>query len=540
MSATPSETPQAPTPIRLLLLEAGGAVHSCLSAAAKGQALSLEIQAVSDAEQFLAAAGEGEWHVGMVAANEGAASLESVVHGLAAAVRRLPLVVVAPREVSATDLMAAGARDVVRPEELDDRLPGVLRREADRVERLFLHRELESSRRRLESIIESLPDATFAIDLSRRVIAWNRAIEEMTGIPKARIIGRGEYAYAEPFYGERRPLLVDVLLDEASGDSPHYESIHRGGQGIWAEVYTPHIHGGKGGHLWGFASPLFDRDGNMVGAIESVRDITERKEAQEELLRKEEQLRHTTKMEAIGRLAGGVAHDFNNLLTVILGNCQMLQADCEDSNIASGLEQIHNAARRAADLTTELLTFARKSKLEIQQVDLHETIGEVISLLGHGLEHGVTIETELSSARPVVLGDPGQLEHALLNLGLNARDALPDGGKIVFATEDVTIAEGAFRHLPEGLAPGRYVRIRVSDTGVGMDEQTVSRLFEPFFTTKEVGKGTGLGLASVYGCVQNHKGAVMVSSTLGRGTTFTVFLPVAGAEGGGDGLPAGG
>ncbi len=252
-----------------------------------------------------------------------------------------------------------------------------------------------------------------------------------------------------------------------------------------------------------------------------ARDITAHRDM-------EEQLRHAQKMEAIGQLAGGVAHDFNNLLTGILGNAELLQ----DDGTLSGTQRacasdIVEAGRRAADLTRELLAFSRKTPLEHRTVDLHEVIAQVEKLLTHSIDRNIRIEQALKAAPALVTGDRAMIHNTIVNLAINARDAMPEGGRLTLATENVVIGEGGIEHQREALTPGAYVQISVTDTGVGIAESERSRIFEPFYTTKPVGQGTGLGLASVYGCVRNHGGMIRVASAIGAGSTFTVLLPAA-------------
>lgn len=255
-------------------------------------------------------------------------------------------------------------------------------------------------------------------------------------------------------------------------------------------------------------------------------ELHERKRAEAERMELEDRLRHAMKMEAIGQLAGGVAHDFNNILTAIQGNAELLKL-----TLATGSPQMDNAEQivkssvRAAELTRQLLAFARKGKFQAVPVDLHGTIREVIRLLAHTVDKRIEIHAELQAEPSVVMGDPSQLQNALLNLGVNARDAMPQGGKLTFATQNTILDETHCQRYIEDIVPGRYIQISVIDTGVGMNQETLTRIFEPFFTTKAPGKGTGLGLAGVYGCLRNHHGIIDVESVEGKGSVFHVFLP---------------
>lgn len=259
-----------------------------------------------------------------------------------------------------------------------------------------------------------------------------------------------------------------------------------------------------------------------------IRDISGQKRAEEERFRLEERLRQSQKMEAIGELAGGIAHDFNNILTGIMGNAELLQMtvdrDPEDSELVN---QIVKGARRAAELTHQLLTFSRRGNFQNIAVDMHRVIREVHDLLNRSIDPGIDMRVELDAECSHVIGDPSWLQTALLNLGLNARDAMPRGGRLTIATRNVSFGTTA---SAEGTGIlNDLLQIRVSDTGEGIPASIQDRVFEPFFTTKSHGHGTGMGLASVYGCVKHHAGTIDIQSSPGKGTSFIVLLPVTSA-----------
>jgi PAS domain S-box-containing protein len=256
------------------------------------------------------------------------------------------------------------------------------------------------------------------------------------------------------------------------------------------------------------------------GVTFSALDITERN-----LL--EERLRHSQKMEAVGQLAGGIAHDFNNQLSGIMGFADLLRSSVgHDPTLARYAESILVGVQRAADLTAQLLAFARKGKVLAVPVDLHKILLEVGSLLRHSLGKSIRLRHDLRASPSTTLGDPSQLQSAILNLAINARDAMPDGGELVIATDVVTVGGAWSGRLVLDAPPGAYVKIDVRDTGVGIPPEIMDRIFEPFFTTKDETKGTGLGLAAVYGTLRSHGGGLAVESSVGDGTTFSLLVPV--------------
>jgi len=262
-------------------------------------------------------------------------------------------------------------------------------------------------------------------------------------------------------------------------------------------------------------------DGRWVRTWGIARDVTER-------LHLEEQLRNAQQLEAIGRLAGGVAHDFNNILSILTGHCELLLASGVEEKSRSGLEQIRRAADRAASLTQQLLAFSRRQVLQPRVLDLNEAVIEVDKMLSRVIGEDIELVTRLHPLLRNVKADPGQIQQVLMNLAVNARDAMPHGGQLAMDTFNVDIKEDEARDMD--LPQGKYVMLKVSDTGYGMDADTVSHIFEPFFTTKARGKGTGLGLSTVYGIVKQSGGGIRVQSQTGRGTTFRIYLPATEAS----------
>ncbi len=264
--------------------------------------------------------------------------------------------------------------------------------------------------------------------------------------------------------------------------------------------------------------------GGMPAILATVNDISDR-------VKLEDQLRQAQKMEAIGRLAGGIAHDFNNLLTAIRGNAELMSHRVrEDPAMAAEVDEILHAADRAASLTRQLLAFSRKQILQPVLLDLNEIVGAVARMTRRIIGTEVQLHLDLASTVSQVLADPAQVEQLLLNLIVNARDAMPTGGMITVQTANVRLDAHAPEITQAAIAPGPFVMLAVIDTGIGMDQATQARIFEPFFTTKETGRGTGLGLSSVYGIVRQTGGAITVQSERGKGATFRVYLPAATGE----------
>jgi PAS domain S-box-containing protein len=276
-------------------------------------------------------------------------------------------------------------------------------------------------------------------------------------------------------------------------------------------------------------SRIVDPLSGKMSVVGVARDISQRKNDEREREKLELQLRQAQKMEAIGQLAGGVAHDFNNLLTGITGNIELslLDLDTQDPIHESLLEAKH-AAERAATLTRQLLTFSRKQIIEPRPIDINVLVRNLINMLGRLLGESVVIRLELQDELPLIVADPGQIEQVIVNLAVNARDAMTGGGTLTLTTLETDLS--ADLQARTGGQPGRYVCLRVSDSGTGMDSLVMRHLFEPFFTTKPVGKGTGLGLSTVYGVVSQHDGVIDVQSELGKGSCFSVYLPSGSAD----------
>jgi nitrogen-specific signal transduction histidine kinase/CheY-like chemotaxis protein len=273
--------------------------------------------------------------------------------------------------------------------------------------------------------------------------------------------------------------------------------------------------------LSGTASPLFDSSGNIVGAIESIRDITERKNLESQLLQAQ-------KLQAVGTLAGGIAHDFNNLLMAVLGYTSLMLMDVDPGHRHyEKLKIIEKQVQSGADLTKQLLGFARGGKYEVKPTDMNELLIKSSDVFGR-TKRDIVIHRKLQDDLYTVEIDRSQIEQVLLNLYINAWHAMPTGGELYLETQNIIFDEGYANRYP--IKPGQYVKVSVTDTGIGMDEATKQRIFEPFFTTREMGRGAGLGLASVHGIIKNHSGMINVYSEKGKGTTFNIYLPASGKE----------
>lgn len=378
---------------------------------------------------------------------------------------------------------------------------------------------------KLTNIIEFLPDATFVIDQDKRLIAWNRALEEMTGVGKEAVLGTRDYSI--PFYGKRRSILVDLIDLEEEELLLHYSYIERKGKTLFAENYIPEFCGGAGAHIWITASPLLDSSGLRVGAIESVRDISNLKQAEQKNAQLLDQLRQSQKMEAIGQLAGGIAHDFNNILTAVIGYGELIMrkaGDNEDCQRFAGL--IVGASKRASKLTLDMLAFGRRQVLNPQVCDLNDVVLPMKEMLRRLIGEDIVMEFLLAPGQLKVMADVGQIQQVLMNLATNARDAMPAGGELTIRTRLYCGDKAGLQQQDRKDSGEKFAMFTVSDTGIGMDAETRQKIFDPFFTTKPVGKGTGLGLAMAFGIIAQHEGTIAVESAPGQGSTFVVKLPL--------------
>jgi two-component system, cell cycle sensor histidine kinase and response regulator CckA len=366
-----------------------------------------------------------------------------------------------------------------------------------------LTQALLESEERYRLVTESITDAVFLLDAEGQLVWSNPRGLEITGYDEAELRGRSLMTLFTPEGGAA--LLAGMEATWTGENRARFfeaEVIRRDGGRVLAEAQVSCVL----------------KDGRPVARLAALRDITERKKL-------EEQLRQAQKMEAIGRLAGGVAHDFNNLLTVIGGRCHlMINGLPAGDPLRRDIELIRGASERAAQLTHQLLAFSRRQVLEPKVLDLNVTLGGIEALLRRMIGEDIQVMITPGGALGRVKADPGQVEQVILNLAVNARDAMPLGGRLTIETSN---ADGP---APDGVGvsratPGHYVVLAVGDTGHGMSAETQAHIFEPFFTTKDPGKGTGLGLSTVYGIVEQSGGHIAVQSAPGRGTTFRIYLP---------------
>ncbi|MBN2374199.1 PAS domain S-box protein [bacterium] len=395
----------------------------------------------------------------------------------------------------------------------DGELIGIIEDLKDITDRKIAEEALKESERKYSSFVKNLRGIAYQAEIDFTPIFFHGAVEEITG-------------YTEEEFIAGRPKWVNIIHEDdlveiyktsrKLNSIPHYSTdrkyriICKNGKTKWVEEIIQNICDDSG-------SPA------MIQGI--IYDINEKIQAENALQKSEERFLQAQKMEAVGRLAGGVAHDFNNLITIIAGNSDLLLDDLDESNpMRSDVEEIFKAAERAGSLTRQLLAFSRRQMLKTKEMNLNTVIKDVESLLIRLIGEDIEMITDLEPDLPLTKADPGQVEQVIMNLVVNARDAMPNGGTLIIRTEKIELEKDQCKLISES-HPGKFVRLSVEDTGIGMEKGTISQIFEPFFSTKQKGEGTGLGLSTVYGIVKQHDGFVNVYSEPGHGSIFRIYLP---------------
>jgi PAS domain S-box-containing protein len=395
----------------------------------------------------------------------------------------------------------------------EDKVTQVLTIIDNTTHRKMAERTLRESEERLAVTLDSIGDCVIVTDTAGTVMRMNHVAQHMTGWDFSDASGR---ALPEVL------TLVDQETREPL-ENPVLKVLREGHIVELANKVLLIARDGQERIVADSGAPICDKDGTIVGAVIVMRDMTKQVEV-------EEQLRHAQKMKAIGQLAGGIAHDFNNLLTGISNFAELLKTHVAGNEKAEQyLNGIAMTAQRASSLTSKLLTFARKGKYTVVETNLHAIIDEVIEIFKHSVDKKINIVKNYASIRPVVNGDPTQIQNAILNIAINARDAMPRGGDITFMTRDLHLSETSPEKSKLSLPAGNYLQVSIADTGIGISDDIKDHIFEPFFTTKPVGKGIGMGLAAVYGTIEDHNGAVTVESSRDKGSTFHLYLPIAEA-----------
>ncbi len=397
----------------------------------------------------------------------------------------------------------------------DGQVIGYAKITRDISERRIVDEALLAAERRFRLLVQSVRDyAIYMLDPEGHVTNWNAGAQAIKGYTADEIVGQ----HFSRFYTEEdraagapaRALATAIAEGKFEGEA---QRVRKSGDRFWANVVI---------------DPIYDDRGELVGFAKVTRDITERRKAQEELERSRAALVQAQKMEAIGRLTGGVAHDFNNLLTVIRASADfLLRPKLDEEKRLRYAQAIADTAKRAATLTSQLLAFARRQPLKPEVFDVGARLRGLQQIMETTIGASVTVEIVLPDAIQRVEADPSQFETAILNMVINARDAMPRGGEIRIAASPTTGVPAVRGHAA---ASGDFLAIEITDTGMGMPPDTVTRVFEPFFTTKDVDKGTGLGLSQVYGFAKQSRGEIDVRSEVGFGTTFTLYLPRSSAK----------
>ncbi len=367
---------------------------------------------------------------------------------------------------------------------------------------------------RLAAIVESSADAIIGLTLDGTITSWNAAATSMYGYTAAEITGRSIATIIPP---DRAGELAEILDRIRRDHVEHYETTRLRKDGTPIEVSVS-------------ASPIRDPTGVIAGAATIARDITERNRAEAQIRAYQDEIHRAERLETVGQLAGGVAHDVNNMVGAIIGFTELITTETDNrAAVLHDARQILATAQRAGRLTKELLILSRRLPAQPKTINPNTLIAGIHELLAASIGSHITLRLDLADDAPDIYTDPGRIEQALLNLAVNARDAMPDGGTLTIATASTHLTDQGARHVGSGIHPGHYATLTVTDTGTGMSPEVAARAFEPFFTTKELASGTGLGLSTVHSVITQAGGAVIIISEPGSGTTFHIFIPATAA-----------
>ena len=378
------------------------------------------------------------------------------------------------------------------------------------IERKQAEEALKKSEEKFRQLFDEAPVGYFECDSQGRITNVNRTELEMLGYTSEEMIGQPPWKFVVEEEEARNTILAGL-----AGTLPPARSLERTYRRKDGATFPVLVEN----------RVLRDSEGRIIGMRSTIQDITERKKAEQEIAALQEQFRQSQRMEAIGQLAGGIAHDFNNILTIIKGYSQLSLSELKGNDpLRENIEEIQKASERAANLTHQLLAFSRRQIMDVKVLDVNTVLRDLDKMLHRIIGEDIELIRLLAEDLGRVKVDPGQIEQVIMNLAVNARDAMPKGGKLTIETANVELdGKYALKHI--AVKPGHYVMLSMSDTGCGMTPEVKDRVFEPFFTTKEKGKGTGLGLSTVYGIVKQSEGNIWVYSEPGRGTTFKIYLP---------------
>ena len=493
-----------PTPLSVLVLEDRDSDAALLLTALKRGGFEADSEIVASADGMREALGRRSWDIIISDYSMPGFNALKALAVLKETNRDIPFVVISGTigEENAVEVLKMGAHDFLVKGRLA-RLVHVVERELREARQRAARREAElalrESERRYRRVLETTNEGVWIVDAEANTIFVNPRMAAMLGTDAKELLGASIFDFVHD------PTTVKALRQhEPRGAGQSEIKLERkGGPVTWALIDT---------------TPIIDEKGQYEGALVMAIDVSSRK-------RLEEQLRQAQKMEAVGSLAGGIAHDFNNLLSVILsGTSLVLEGLKPGDPIIGELEEVRKAGERAGALTRQLLAFSRQQLLDPRTLDLNQIVHGLEKMLRRLMGEDIELSLLLSHMLGKIHADPGQIEQIIMNLVVNARDAMPQGGKVTIESGNCQLT-AAYTSLHLGVAPGDYVMLAITDTGIGMDAETRNRIFEPFFTTKEKGRGTGLGLSTVFGIVQQSGGHIWVYSEPGKGTTFKVYFP---------------